>query len=364
MTVTLPIKVEHPLVMEPGVYFGLDDDVYHGALALSASGIRHMRVSSMNFWASSPLNPDLEERDTEALKVGRIYDKRIIEGKSAFYDLYAPALDPNAHPDALDTVKDIKAKLAEIGAPTKGLSGLLKADLVTKLLDYEPGAKIWDVLVAQHAEQYPNREFVPFKLVRQVELAAAMIENDPELRRAFSGGMPQTSVFWVDEATGVPCKARFDYLKPLAVVDLKTFQNVNQLPVEQAAANAIANYRYNVQAAFYLRGAAAARRLAAEGKVAVASGDGHDGLVRTLADPQLISARFLFVFQQKGVAPVAFGYWFDEGPAMDSARMDINSALAKFAECWSVHGDSTPWVYRRPIESIDHYSFPAYLATA
>jgi hypothetical protein len=44
-----------------------------------------------------------------------------------------------------------------------------------------------------------------------IEIAAAYIEKDPELSRAFLGGAPQVSVFWIDEY-GVSCKARFDYL--------------------------------------------------------------------------------------------------------------------------------------------------------
>lgn len=359
-----PIVVEHPLVFEPGLYFGLSDDLYHGALALSSGGIRHMRVSTMNYWAESPLNPEPEPRDSDALRIGRLYDKRIIEGKEAFYELYAPELDPKAHPKALRTNDELKGAILVAGGPEKGIGTLRKADLIAKLAEYDPEAEVWETLLTRHAEQHPNREFVPFKLIRQIELAAAMIENHGELRRAFTGGMPQVSVFWRDEETGVPCKVRFDYLKPMAVVDLKTLANQHQLPIKLACSNAIAAYRYNIQAAFYLRGLEQAKRFAAEGRVSVADGTGHDGLVKGLAAAVGTPGRFLFVMQQKGTAPVALGRWFDEGPAMDTAREDIRAALAKFAECWTRHGAEQPWIVEEPIDVIDHYEFPAYLAAA
>jgi hypothetical protein len=43
-----PIAVRHGLVQESGVYFGLDEDRYHAALALSASGIKSLRVSTLD----------------------------------------------------------------------------------------------------------------------------------------------------------------------------------------------------------------------------------------------------------------------------------------------------------------------------
>lgn len=358
------ITVDHPLVQEPGIYLGLDDEIYHGALAMSSGGVRSMRMSTMNWWADSALNPNPEPRDSDALRVGRLYDTRIIEGREAFYRLYAPEVDPGLFPKALRTNEELKEAIVRAGGPEKGMSGAKKADLIKLLDQYDPCAEIWERIVEAHRERYPNREFVPFKLLRQIELAAAMIENHPELKRAFAGGMPQVSVFWVDEATGVPCKVRFDYCKPRAIVDLKTFANLHQLPVKQACSNAIANHRYHDQAAFYLRGLDVAKRFAAEGRVIIADGADHPGLIKGLAAAVGQTSRFLFVFQQKGPAPVAIGRWLDEGPAMDSAREDIRNALAKFAECWTKHGADTPWIVEEPIDVIDHYEFPAWLHAA
>jgi PDDEXK-like domain of unknown function (DUF3799) len=59
------------------------------------------------------------------------------------------------------------------------------------------------------------------------------------------------SVFWIDE-DGIPCKARHDYVKPRTLVNLKKFANIRQRPVDLAIHLAIAEYRYDLQAAHYL----------------------------------------------------------------------------------------------------------------
>jgi len=50
-------------------------------------------------------------------------------------------------------------------------------------------------------------------VMREVRQAAASITLNPHLARAFQGGIPEVSVFWVDDY-GIPCKCRLDWLKP------------------------------------------------------------------------------------------------------------------------------------------------------
>jgi hypothetical protein len=142
-----------------------------------------------------------------------------------------------------------------------------------------------------------------------------MIEKHPQLSKAFTGGMPEVSVFWTDAQTGVPCKARFDYLKPRAIVDLKSYENVIGLPVRKAMARCVANYRYHIQAALYLEGARSAGRLIAEGRV---FGDVDPGFMRAFVDAP--ERHFLFVFQQKGPAPLARGMVLAPGLTLDIGR--------------------------------------------
>jgi hypothetical protein len=72
-------------------------------------------------------------------------------------------------------------------------------------------------------------------------MATAVLAHDtaPLL---FKGGAPEVSAFWVDEATGVHCKARFDYLpdkqpgRRLIVPDLKSAASVDPEEFGRAAA--------------------------------------------------------------------------------------------------------------------------------
>ena len=101
--------------------------------------------------------------------------------------------------------------------------------------------------------------------MREVRQAAAAITLNAHLVRAFEGGVAEVSVFWVED--GVPLKARFDYLKPRAIIDLKSFANQRERPVDVAIRAAIAEYRYDLQARHYCDGYVALCRLVRSARV-------------------------------------------------------------------------------------------------
>lgn len=73
-------------------------------------------------------------------------------------------------------------------------------------------------------------------------------------------GTPEQSVFWDDAATGVPRKARIDWVRPntsgsrVILADLKTTTDCHPAAISKT----VANFSYHVQAAFYRDAAAAA----------------------------------------------------------------------------------------------------------
>jgi PDDEXK-like domain of unknown function (DUF3799) len=250
----------------------------------------------------------------------------------------------------------LREAIAKAGGPVKGTSGLRKTALIETLFKYAPDALVWDRLVAEHNAQYPGRIMLPAALMHKIEIAAAMIERHPQLCKAFTGGAAEVSIFWTDRVTGTPCKARLDYWKPKAIVDLKSFENTLGLPIRKAIARAIANYRYHLQAAFYLRAVGEARRLigtgAWHGKIA-------PEFVNALAQPNDMT--WLWVWQQKGVAPLARGMVLGRGSVIDIARMEIDEALHLFARCWKTYG-ADPWLDIADIDTFDDTEFPAYIA--
>ena len=350
-----PIEVRHDLVQASGVYFGLDEERYHAALALSASGIKSLRVSTLDWFMRSPLNPEGDEDgDNEARLIGRAYHRRICEGRSAFAACYHAAIDPGDYPGALRTNEELTAAIARAGGPVRGVRGLRKAQLIEQLLALDPQALAWDRLVAQHAVEHTGKILLPAPVIHRIEVAAMMIEAHPQLKKAFTGGAPEVSVFWVDGETGVPCKCRFDYLKPRAIVDLKSFE-ARGLQLDKAIARAVALYKYNIQAALYLRGAEEARGLIAEGRV---FGDADPALMRAIHDAN--ERTFLFVFQSKGVAPVARGKVLAPGSVLDIGKLEVEQALYLWARCWETFGVE-PWVDVSDITTFEDTEFPAYL---
>lgn len=342
-----------PDVMDAGIYFGLDEEEYHAAHALSSSGIKWLRVSPLDFWARSAMNPDREPEgeDSAAKVVGKAYHKRIVEGRPAFLASFAPEVDPKDYPNALRTVDEIKEAIVDAGAKPKGKN---KGDLIAQLGGLDPSAKVWSLIEADHAAIHDGKTLLPADLIRRIEISAAMIEKHPQLGKAFTGGYPEVSIFWTDPEFGVPMKARLDYLKSKAIVDLKTFENMNGMPIDKAITRMVANYKYHIQARLYLDAVRQAKRLIRDGRVfgevdpafldALIKSDGHT---------------FMFVFQQKGVAPIARGMILPS-ITLDMGQVEIEDAKRRFAECRETFG-AAPWIDASPIREFDSTEFPAYI---
>ena len=84
-------------------------------------------------------------------------------------------------------------------------------------------------------------------------LAVAMrdaIRGHPVADALLSGGLAEQVIEWVDPETGLLCKARLDYLRPDALVDLKTTADLD--PHRFPAL--VYRMGYHGQLAFYLRG--------------------------------------------------------------------------------------------------------------
>src|SRR4051812_17668475 len=70
---------------------------------------------------------------------------------------------------------------------------------------------------------------------------------------------------------------------------------------------------------------------------------------------------FLFVFQQKGSAPLARGMVLAPSITLDIGREEIADATSLFAQCWRTYG-ADPWLDTSEIETFDATEFPAYIA--
>ncbi len=347
---------DFPGLIKRGVYFGMPDHEYHAEPSLSASGIKKILVSPMDYWATSWMNQTRQdERTSDAMDLGTAYHKRILEGRAAFQANYAAAIDPDDYPDAIRTVDDLKSALDVLAVPYK--STLKKPDLIQLLLDKDPDAPIWDNIISSHARAHDGLDFLPAKQIERIELAAAMIERHPQLGKAFTGGYPEVSVFWIDAESNLPMKARIDYLKIALISDLKTFTNPQEMPIDRAIYRAMASRKYHVQSVVY------------SWAVEAISGFIRTGNVHGEVDKDWLAKfdafkgerPFLFVFQQTGNAPIARGYILPRQSVWGVGETQARSAIVTFENCWKTF-EADPWIDLSNIQSFDDTGFPVYMS--
>lgn len=87
--------------------------------------------------------------------------------------------------------------------------------------------------------------------VAELEMLGGMfsaIHAHPSAKLALATGKAEQSLFATDEDTGCKLKCRCDWLSGNAIVDLKTCEDASL----DGFAKSVANYGYDVQAAFYL----------------------------------------------------------------------------------------------------------------
>lgn len=103
---------------------------------------------------------------------------------------------------------------------------------------------------AAFEQEAVGKIIVPKDMITLAENIAEAISHHKTARALLSGGKAETSHFWTDIRTGLECKCRPDYLRSGFCVDVKTTQNASLEAFEKAAYN----YRYHVQAYWYLQG--------------------------------------------------------------------------------------------------------------
>lgn len=280
MTITYP----------DGIYYDMPEDVYHALPRLSASGIKNLLISGMDFWSRSWMNPSRREYERDHLDVGKAYHKRMLEGLPAFQSCYA------VEPDCDRRTKEGKQKYAD-----------------------------W---VANN----PKANAISQELYDEILEAGSYLERHPD--NPFVGGRPEVSVLWTDEETGVPMKARLDYLSDALISDLKTFSNSSGSNIARAVGNNIAKYRYVMQAVIYL--------------------DAHRQAFKKEAD-------FLFVFQQVGQARIILGKALKhDSIAYQQGWQQYRRGVELFRDYYNRFG-AAPWMDDFRIDALEDVDLPMWM---
>lgn len=100
---------------------------------------------------------------------------------------------------------------------------------------------------------------------RRIRIMARILRRDPKSKALITGGVPEVSVFYRDPETGVPCRARFDYLRPDGICDLKKFSSFYGRSATTMTKKQVLSYRYDLQRTHYLTARKAMRDLPIHG---------------------------------------------------------------------------------------------------
>lgn len=168
--------------------------------------------------------------------------------------------------------------------------------------------------------------------MRMAEAMVKAIDEQPHAARQFDpDGLPEQSLFWIDDETGMWCRARPDWLTPYQITDLKTSTAADLGHVIRQ----IERFGYYQQAPWYLDGA----------------------IALDLIDPD---APFIFVVVSKAPPHLAQVVELDHN-SLEAGRARNRQALEIFRDCtksglWPGQGTEVelvslpPWRIRRDLE--------------
>lgn len=295
--------------VKDGVYFDYPEADYHLAPALGSTNHRQLLRSGPDFWWNSWMNAarPVEDDDSHAKIVGRAMHACVLDGRATFLDRYAPTFAPGNRKDGIEERKVIAAA----------------GKIALKFDDYQ-----------------------------RILAADALIKANQSIAGAFTGGHHEVSVFWTT-SDGVPCKARFDYLKPFAIVDLKSIRNMRETEFVDACRRRIADYRYDIQAAHYMEARAVMPSLPVFGYAGDAA-----WLERVMTAPEYA---FTIIFFQGDDAPISWGCSMSpKNPILEIARRSISAARWRYTQYLEQFGTSNAWVLSEPLAELSLDEMPKW----
>lgn len=204
-----------------GIVYGMAFEDYHAVEAFSASGMKHLARSPWHWLNRVPM------QQTRAMLCGSL--------------VHCAQLEPNALAERYVVVPE--------DAPRRPSVTQWKAKNPSD--DSRAAMQWWLTFEFDNA----TRTIVSASDFATTQKQLQAINAEPELAQAFSKGASEVSMFWVDKATGVYCKARPDHITKrrdgsVQMLDLKSMADDTPAGVMRAMGR-LGLYR---QEAHYRRG--------------------------------------------------------------------------------------------------------------
>lgn len=314
----------HVKQFDDGIYFGLDEQAYHADPALGSGNTKQLAYAPCDFWWNSWMNPMRPHRkETPSTTLGTALHVLTFHGEAEFDRRYMRGAEHDD--DMTPAEKSALTKEAKKIAAAKGLIAL------------------------------------PAAGHDRIAIVAAKVLKNPKLAQAFSGGMPEVSLFWTKvckDGRTIRKKGRLDYLKPRGIGDLKSVANQHEMPFPRACMNHIANYSYHVQAKHYMDGRACMPGFVADGRV---NGDCDPSLLKAFAAAQRFG--FQWIFWQTERAPITWSRILSPAnPMCDLAANTIERADANYLSYMERFGAGEMWLEDDEPRELHMEDMPGYFA--
>lgn len=358
--------------MKPGVYEGIPNAEYHGGPGISKSGLDLVHRSPMHY--NAVVTAANDRTPTPAQEIGTAVHMAILEPEE-FAKTYCLALRRSDVPDAIDdreVLVEMVNKLNE-GRLPKLLTGGNKGELVKRILENQP-VETWTTEQLNAMKSPDLKEIInqlnvdrPGKLSTsgsRHELANLLRENGVEVtlwsdvleewqrnnseRKVLSPEAFEQIFAMRDAVMNHPSAfAILHHVKDI-IGDLKTTEDASP----EGFAKSIANWRYDVQHAYYMDGT----RLALEQGKCNPPQEGKAELSVYWTDPVtgvLCRCRpdfwrgypkhFAFIAVEKK-PPYAVGVYVLDSEGVEIGRAQYQHDLRVYAECvrtgeWPGYGD-------------------------
>lgn len=288
--------------MKPGIYSNISNEDYHGGIGISKSGLDLIAKSPAHYKAV--VDGITVREPTKAQAIGTAFHELLLE-PDLFWSKYVEPLKRDDYVDAkqpadlveminelnktrlpklsasgskdeligriitdihgndttdLDTftgmkITDLKALIA---TANESRQGLLKTtgnteDLAKTLRENGAEFKLWSEIKAEYAGANEGKTVLEEDLFYQLINMRDAVYAHPSAYKLMTKvpGKAEQSVYWHDPETGQLCRCRPDWWREDGyLIDLKT--TVDASP--EGFAKSVANWRYHVQAPYYMEG--------------------------------------------------------------------------------------------------------------
>ena len=203
-----------------GIYFNMPFDDYCNLPYFSRSLSKEV-IFDLEEAKHSLTNP---MQETSAMALGTAIHSMLLEPED-FQKTYTKEPSPLDFPEKtiLKTADDFKEILKSVGEKVSGK----KDEIVERAKDYLDPEKhiIWDEFLDnfyQDVEENKKKVLSPedFKILQDIKFSFSMKNDVPRL---IQNGHSEVTIIWKDEQTGILCKCRLDWVRPEAIIDIKSF---------------------------------------------------------------------------------------------------------------------------------------------